>query len=395
VFAVRSAFTVGCVNVNAATAGLAALIGLGTGVSGALAFRFSERERVGPPEPPSDDPVPPGVAGVLQVLRSSAVVLDASDAVVKASPAAYAMGLVKSRSLTAPDLLDLARQVRRDGEIRQVEMDLPHGATAVLHSTVRIAPLGATLVLVLVEDRTEARRVDEVRRDFVANVSHELKTPVGALSLLAEAVQSASDDPDAVRRFAARMQQESARLTSLIQDLIDLSRVQIDAPLAASADKVHIAEVVADALDRSYETAAARRIELIADAEDDVAVRGDRTQLSAALGNLVENAVNYSPDDTRVAVTVKNTGDLVEISVTDQGIGIPERDLERIFERFYRVDPARSRATGGTGLGLSIVKHIAATHGGEVAVWSSEGNGSTFTLKLPVCVEERDLAQAV
>jgi len=392
---VRSALTVGCVNVNAATAGLAALIGLGTGVSGALAFRFSERERVGPPEPPSDDPVPPGVAGVLQVLRSSAVVLDASDAVVKASPAAYAMGLVKARSLTSPELLDLARHVRRDGEIRQVEMDLPHGATAVLHSTVRIAPLGATLVLVLVEDRTEARRVDEVRRDFVANVSHELKTPVGALSLLAEAVQSASDDPEAVRRFAARMQQESARLTSLIQDLIDLSRVQIDAPLSASAEKVRVAEVVADALDRSYETAAARRIELIADAEEDVAVRGDRTQLAAALGNLVENAVNYSPDDTRVAVAVKHNGDLVEIAVTDQGIGIPERDLERIFERFYRVDPARSRATGGTGLGLSIVKHIAATHGGEVSVWSSEGNGSTFTLKLPVCVEERDLARAV
>jgi two-component system sensor histidine kinase SenX3 len=273
-------------------------------------------------------------------------------------------------------------------------MDLPHG-TGVMASTVRIAPLGSRLVLVLVEDRTEARRVDEVRRDFVANVSHELKTPVGALALLAEAVQAASDDPEAVRRFAARMQQESHRLTSLIQDLIDLSRVQIDAPLAASAEKVHVAEVVADALDRSYETAAARRIELVADAEDDVAVRGDRTQLSAALGNLVENAVNYSPDDTRVAVTVKPVGDLVEISVTDQGIGIPERDLERIFERFYRVDPARSRATGGTGLGLSIVKHIAATHGGEVTVWSSEGNGSTFTLKLPVCVEERDLAPAV
>ncbi|NUR30284.1 MAG: two-component sensor histidine kinase [Catenulispora sp.] len=390
----HSAFTVGGVNVNAATAGLAALIGLGTGVSGALAFRFSERERVGPPEPPNDDPVPPGVAAVLQVLRSSAVVLDASDAVVKASPAAFAMGLVKARSLTSPELLDLARQVRRDGEIRQVELDLPHGAASTLHSTVRIAPLGATLVLVLVEDRTEARRVDEVRRDFVANVSHELKTPVGALSLLAEAVQSASDDPEAVRRFAARMQQESHRLTSLIQDLIDLSRVQIDAPLSASAEKVHVAEVVADALDRSYEAAGARRIELVADAEDDVVVRGDRTQLAAALGNLVENAVNYSPDETRVAVTVKRTGDRVEIAVTDQGIGIPERDLERIFERFYRVDPARSRATGGTGLGLSIVKHIAATHGGEVSVWSSEGNGSTFTLKLPVCVEERDLARA-
>ncbi|NUR59680.1 MAG: GHKL domain-containing protein, partial [Catenulispora sp.] len=229
---------------------------------------------------------------------------------------------------------------------------------------------------------------------FVANVSHELKTPVGALSLLAEAVQSASDDPEAVRRFAARMQQESHRLTSLIQDLIDLSRVQIDAPLAATAEQVHVAEVVADALDRSSAAAAARRIDLIADAEEDAVVRGDRTQLAAALGNLVENAVNYSPEETRVAVTVKRAGDRVEIAVTDQGIGIPERDLERIFERFYRVDPARSRATGGTGLGLSIVKHIAATHGGEVTVWSSEGNGSTFTLRLPLSADDRGLARA-
>jgi two-component system sensor histidine kinase SenX3 len=394
VFLGRSGFTVDDVNVNAATAGLAALIGLGTGVSGALAFRFSERERSGAPEPEPEDPVPPGVAGVLQVLRSSAVVLDSSDAVVKASPAAYAMGLVKSKSITSPELLELARQVRRDGEIRQIEMDLPHG-TASMPSTVRVAPLGARLVLVLVEDRTESRRVDEVRRDFVANVSHELKTPVGALQLLAEAVQAASDDPDAVRRFSARMQQESHRLTSLVQDLIDLSRVQIDAPLAATASQVEVADVVADALDRSYETASAKHIDLVADADENVTVRGDKTQLAAALGNLVENAVNYSPEETRVAVTVKRVKDTVEISVTDQGIGIPERDLERIFERFYRVDPARSRATGGTGLGLSIVKHIAATHGGEVSVWSVEGNGSTFTLRLPAYIEERDLARVV
>jgi two-component system sensor histidine kinase SenX3 len=382
------------VNVNAATAGLAALIGLGTGVSGALAFRFSERERVGPPEPEPDDPVPPGVATVLQVLRSSTLVLDSSDAVVKASPAAFAMGLVKARSITSPELLELARQVRRDGEIRQVELDLPHGS-GMLASSVRIAPLGSRLVLVLVEDRTEARRVDEVRRDFVANVSHELKTPVGALALLAEAVQAASDDPEAVRRFSARMQQESHRLTSLVQDLIDLSRVQIDAPLAATAAQVEVAEVVADALDRSYEAASSRRIELVADADDDVCVRGDKSQLAAALGNLVENAVNYSPEETRVAVTAKRVGDMVEIAVTDQGIGIPERELERIFERFYRVDPARSRATGGTGLGLSIVKHIAATHGGEVSVWSVEGNGSTFTLRIPAYSGERGLARVV
>ena len=348
------------------------------------------------PAAPSDEPQL--AADALSVLHVGALVVDRAERVVVCNAAGRAMGLVRGDELALPQLRALVREARRSGAAAETEVRLLHGwlprePTAV---AARATPIDdGRHVILIVEDVTEARRVADMRRDFLANVSHELKTPVGALSLLAEAVLSASDDPEAVRRFAARMQQESARLTSLIQDLIDLSRVQIDAPLAASADKVHIAEVVADALDRSYETAAARRIELIADAEEDVAVRGDRTQLSAALGNLVENAVNYSPDDTRVAVTVKNTGDLVEISVTDQGIGIPERDLERIFERFYRVDPARSRATGGTGLGLSIVKHIAATHGGEVAVWSSEGNGSTFTLKLPVCVEERDLAQAV
>ena len=145
--------------------------------------------------------------------------------------------------------------------------------------------------------------------------------------------------------------------------------------------------MVADALDRSYEAASARRIELLADADEDVSVRGDKSQLAAALGNLVENAVNYSPEDTRVAVTAKRVGDMVEISVTDQGVGIPDQDLNRIFERFYRVDPARSRITGGTGLGLAIVKHIAATHGGDVSVWSVEGAGSTFTLRLPVAVQ--------
>ena len=390
----RSDLTVEHVNVNVATAGLAALIGLGTGISGTLAFRFSERERRGNPVPEPEDVVPPGAAAVLQVLRSSAVLMDSSDAVVKASPAAYAMGLVKSRSITSPELLELARKVRRDGEIRQLEMDLQRG-TGTIPSTVRIAPLGAKLVLVLVEDRTEARRVDEIRRDFVANVSHELKTPVGALSLLAEAVQTACEDPEAIRRFAARMQQESHRLTALVQDLIDLSRVQIDAPLAASASGVEVAAVVADALDRSYEAAASRKIEIVVDSDEDLTVRGDQSQLAAAVGNLVENAVNYSPEKTRVAVTVKRVGASIEIAVTDQGIGIPERDLERIFERFYRVDPARSRATGGTGLGLSIVKHIAATHGGDVTVWSAEGNGSTFTLRLPAYTAERDLARVV
>ena len=364
-----------------------ALIALAVGAAGGLAFRWSERDRT-KAEPPPEPMVPSGVAAVLQVLRSSAVLLDPSDAVVKASPAAHAMGLVRGQRLVPEELTGIARQVRRDGEIRQVELELPRGPLGqdTLAVSVRVAPLGSQLVLVLVEDRTEARRVDAVRRDFVANVSHELKTPVGALSLLAEAVLSASDDPDAVRRFAGRMQKEAHRLTNLVQDLIDLSRVQGDDPLT-KAVPVDLGEVVGAARERVVEVAEARQIELVAAGADGVRVLGDRGQLTTAVGNLVENAVNYSPDRTKVVVSVRVEGELAEISVTDQGVGIPDQDLNRIFERFYRVDPARSRITGGTGLGLAIVKHIAATHGGDVSVWSVEGAGSTFTLRLPVAVQ--------
>jgi len=368
---------------HVAAASASALIALVVGLAAGLALRWSERDRARPESP--EPLVPSGVAAVLQVLRSSAVLLDPSDAVVKASPAAHAMGLVRGQRLVPEELTGIARQVRRDGEIRQVELELQRGPLGqdTLAVSVRVAPLGAHLVLVLVEDRTEARRVDAVRRDFVANVSHELKTPVGALSLLAEAVLSASDDPDAVRRFAGRMQKEAHRLTNLVQDLIDLSRVQGDDPLA-KAVAVDLAEVVAAARERVAEVAEARQIELVATGAEDVRVLGDLGQLTTAIGNLVENAVNYSPDRTKVVLSVRIEGDLAEVSVTDQGVGIPDQDLNRIFERFYRVDPARSRVTGGTGLGLAIVKHIAATHGGDVSVWSVEGAGSTFTLRLPV-----------
>jgi two-component system, OmpR family, sensor histidine kinase SenX3 len=372
----------------------AALLALVVGAAGGLAFRWSERSARAPgpiPEPL----VPPGAAAVLQVLRSSAVLLDPSDAVVKASPAAHALGLVRDRRLVSDELVAMARQVRRDGEIRQVELEIPRGPLGgdTLAVSVRVAPLGLRLVLVLVEDRTEIRRLDAVRRDFVANVSHELKTPVGALSLLSEAVFAASEDPDAVRRFAGRMQQEATRLTALVQDLIDLSRLQSDDPLV-KAVPVDLDEVVEMAMDRAGAVAEAREIELVGTGVQGLRVLGDAHQLATGLGNLVENAVNYSPDRTKVVVAVRREGELAEISVTDQGVGIPEQDLKRIFERFYRVDPARSRITGGTGLGLSIVKHIAATHGGDVAVWSVEGAGSTFTLRLPLISESQSRSQA-
>jgi two-component system, OmpR family, sensor histidine kinase SenX3 len=334
--------------------------------------------------------LPPGVASVLSVLSSSAVVLDSEDRVLQASAAARAYGLVRGDELIVQELLALARQVRRDGEIREGEMEVATiGLNRRTSFAVRVAPLGAGvggggLVLLLVEDQTESRRVEEIRRDFVANTSHELKTPVGALALLAETVEDAADDPEAVRRFAGRMRQEASRLTNLVQDMITLSRIQAAEPIPDPVP-VKLDVVVAEALDRCRMRASARGIELVATGTHGLSVMGEEDLLITALRNLLENAVAYSPDKTRVDVSTKLTaGDSVEISVADQGIGIPERDRERIFERFYRVDPARSRATGGTGLGLAIVKHVTAAHGGQVTVESTEGAGSTFTLRLPL-----------
>ena len=339
----------------------------------------------------SDPRLPPGVSSVLAVLLSSAVVLDSDDRVLTSSPAARDFGLVEVDRLVVGELLALARQVRREGLPREGEIDIMTNkfngrATSF---AVRVAPLGPAvgdggLILLLAEDQTESRRVDEIRRDFVANISHELKTPVGALALLAETVEEAADDPEAVLRFAGRMRQEAARLTDLVQDLIMLSRIQAAEPVPAPRPVV-LDDVVAEAVDRCRMRASARGISLEMTGAGDLTILGDEDLLVTALRNLLENAVSYSPDKTRVVITTRAASSwTAEISVSDQGIGIPERDRERIFERFYRVDPARSRATGGTGLGLAIVKHVTAAHGGNVTVWSQEGVGSTFTLRLPL-----------
>lgn len=400
------AFTLASMDVNVALAAACAIAGLGVGLTAAIAFRWSEREhargsrasrkRTGS-TPTQESPLPPGVDTVLSVLRSCTIVLGEDDELVKASSAAYAMGLVRGGAVAIERIMSLARATRRDGEIRQVDMELPRPGAAArtvepLAVSVRVAPLGSRLVLVLVEDLTERRRIEAIRRDFVANVSHELKTPVGALSLLSEAVADAADDPEAVQRFAGRMQVEATRLASLVQEIIDLSRVQDDRTLA-DPEPVAVDELIAEAIDRCRQPAAAKQILISAGGVGGLYLHGNRGQLAAALGNLVENAVNYSPPRTRVAIATRRIssaaalgeadGELIEVSVTDQGIGISEKDRERIFERFYRVDPARSRATGGTGLGLSIVKHVAASHRGTVSVWSVEGQGSTFTLRLP------------
>ena len=348
-----------------------------------LAWYVSERQHTR--IPPTDAPVvPPEVTTVLSVLRSSAVVVDEEDRVLKASAPAYALGLVRNNEMVDAELAELVRQVRRDGQIRETELVIARTPSSpARHVTDRIAPLGSRLVLALVEDRTRERRVEAIRRDFVANVSHELKTPVGAIRLLAEAVQDASDDPEAVERFAGRMLTESERLVRLVQQVIELSRLQgddaLDQPVPVSID-----DVVATAVDTSTIDAQARSINVVASGEQGLKVLGNREQITVAVSNLVANAVNYSPERSSVLIAARAVdNDMVEISVTDQGIGIPSTEIDRIFERFYRVDPARHRSTGGTGLGLSIVKHVAATHGGDIRVWSVEGQGSTFTLSLP------------
>jgi two-component system, OmpR family, sensor histidine kinase SenX3 len=369
----------------------AALVGGGIGaLLGAVAvlgFRLSERDQGRAPTVTVNEPqVPAGVAAVLSVLRSSALVVGPEDEVLKASAPAHAMGLVRGSRVEVAELLELVRQVRRDGQIRQDEIILRRGRTVLRHVAARVAPLSSKLVLVLVEDRTRERRVEAIRRDFVANVSHELKTPVGALNLLAEAVGEAADDPEAVHRFSARMQTESERLTRLVQQIIELSRLQGDDPLD-EVDPVSVDALAERAIDRVRVDAHGKEIDLTFAGEHGFQVLGNGEQLVVALGNLVENAVAYSPDGSKVTVSARANESMVDIVVTDQGVGIPADELDRIFERFYRVDPARARATGGTGLGLSIVKHVAATHGGEVRVWSVEGEGSSFTLTLPARVD--------
>src|SRR4051794_20434504 len=310
-----------------------------------LAVRWSERsQRTVPVQP--EPALPRGIADVLAVLRESAVVVAGNDSVVKASPAAYAYGIVSGNELSHTELRQLVRQVRRDGVIRESDFELARGPLGPARLTVRarVAPLSTGHLLLLVEDRTQAARVEEVRRDFVANVSHELKTPIGGLSLLSEAVQDASDDPAAVQRFAARMQVEASRLSRLVQEIVDLSRLQVADTLHAPR-LVVVDEVVAEAVDRCRLVASAKDVELVVSGEPQARVFGDRDLLMTALRNLVDNAIAYSGSGNRVAVAVTLHHGIVEVKVSDEGVGISEEEQARIFERFYRVDPARSRST--------------------------------------------------
>ena len=347
------------------------------------AWRLRRPPAHGPAAPPAV--LPAEVSRLLAALPMSGIVLDAVDAVLDCSPPALSHGLVRRREVIHASLLELARRARLEGALQHEQMRLPHGPWAEGRRLVTAwaTPLSPEHVLLLVEDESYTQLLEEVGRDFVANVSHELKTPVGGLILLGEALRDASDDPEAVARFAKKMRKEARRLDNLVKDIVQLSRLQSEDSLAAPT-RVDLGWVVAEAADHVQVGAEDKNIEVVVLADPGVWVWGDRELLVTAVRNLVVNAVAYSPPDTHIAVRARTLGDGTrEVTVTDQGKGISAADQGRIFERFYRVDAARSRATGGTGLGLSIVKHVCANHGGTVSVWSEVGRGSTFTIQLP------------
>jgi len=319
----------------------------------------------------------------LGAIANGVVIFDERGEIVyRNDPAASFLAARHSDALVEEAITSMASDALR-GRGAERELELFGPPRRVL--SVRATPLEHTSrpsgVLVVVEDTSERRRLENVRRDFVANISHELKTPVGALALLAETMLD-EDDPDVTRRLAERLAAEAFRVGNTIDDLLELSRLEVATGLAA--DTVSVAQFVADAVERVRGAAEQRGIEIeVEEAPVRLTVIGDRRQLVSAVTNLVDNAVKYSEPGSAVAVRARTDGVWVDVTVRDHGMGIPRRDLERIFERFYRVDRARSRETGGTGLGLAIVRHVASNHRGEVRVESREGVGSTFTLRLP------------
>jgi two-component system sensor histidine kinase SenX3 len=328
----------------------------------------------------------------LNQLDGASLIVAPGEVAIFTNSEASQLGILRDGRIQSEELLASIRVVRRTNIKQTGTIEIARGPIGEGKREINVSIIPLTeneLVLVLLRDESEAQRVHDVRRDFVANISHELKTPIGALSLLSEAVLGAKDDSEAVTRFASRMQIEAKRLTDLVQEIIQLSRVQDSDPLN-EAQLLSASDIIKEALDQGRTTADSRQITLTFQESKDATILGDRDQLTMAIHNLIENAVNYSPADTKVAISTNIQGGIISISVADQGIGIPEAEVERIFERFYRVDPARSRETGGTGLGLSIVKHIVTKHGGEISVWSSENVGSTFSIRLPIQSQKED-----
>jgi two-component system, OmpR family, sensor histidine kinase SenX3 len=318
------------------------------------------------------------------------VVVDTYRDVVYTNDRARELGLVRDRLLDDRAWL-AAERTLATGEAGEVDLSPrkrtnPGRSGLSVRGQVRLLTEDdRRFAVVYVDDQSEHARMEATRRDFVANVSHELKTPVGAMGVLAEALLASADDPTNVRRFAEKMVAESNRLANMVGELIDLSRLQGGERLP-DLDAVDVDTVVSEALSRYKVAADNADIAITTDAPTGYRVMGDESLLVTAIANLVSNAIAYSPNGSSVSVSRSN----IEIAVTDRGIGIAREDQERVFERFFRVDKARSRATGGTGLGLAIVKHVAANHNGSIRLWSQPGTGSTFTLSIPAYPEHED-----
>lgn len=330
--------------------------------------------------------LPAQFTGLVSKLNAPVIILDMTTKVLVASRQAEELGLVRNDWLSHPELMDQALRLGfEDGERIEAELELPRtpGSENMIPLHVIATRLRRRFVVLEVEDLSETRRVEEARRDFVANVSHELKTPIGAVSLLAEALEKASKDPARVKKFAKRLTGEAERLAGITAELIALSRLQSE-DFVTSGKPISIDQVVAEAIDQNQVSAESKAIEIVSGGDKQIVVTGSKRNLTMALSNLLSNAIRYSNEGSRIGVGISEREGNVEISVTDQGIGMSPEDTSRVFERFFRTDEARSRAEGGSGLGLSIVKHAAQSHGGDVRVWSQPGSGSTFTLRLPI-----------
>lgn len=334
--------------------------------------------------------ITPALIAVLNSLNRESIVLDSSGKIIFETSKTSLLNLVSEGKVTSEELSALVRVVRRTGKSQEGSIEVARGPIGkgkreLQITATLISPDGA--VLILVDDEGEKQRVDAVRRDFITNISHELKTPIQALTLNSDALLEVKNEPDKVILFANKIKTQANRLNDLVQEIINLSKLQDSDPLDM-ADQVEVIDVINEAVDQCEAVAEARNVLIDIGEVDNRTVIGNHNQLVMAVHNLVENAINYSSDKTRVTISTKVDSQIIEILVKDQGIGIADENLDRIFERFYRVDPARSRATGGTGLGLSIVKHVVKNHGGEVKVWSAPGVGSTFAIRLPITKEK-------
>ena len=365
---------------------------------------------------------------LIAVMPEALIVVDSLASVTYVSPGAQRFGIVEDSAMTLAEIRDILRLVSTDSVVRERELSIPLDRAAraaakntdgkgieagkfrpsdTLYLHVRVGQISDDLFAIFISDMSEQRRFEIMRRDFVTNVSHELKTPAGAISLLAETIGDAADDPGMVKYFAGRISKESERLTELVHRLIDLQKAQSTAAVL-NAERLSVLALVREAIVENQVKAESKHINLVlslngkqklvhvegavnAVDEDDLFINADHETIKTAVKNLVENAVNYSPEHTTVAVGIGSGDDEVAIRVVDQGIGIPESSLDRIFERFYRVDKSRSKATGGTGLGLAIVKHIVAQHGAKLSLESEAGKGTEIRVDFSETLKQQEL----